>query len=98
MTNFVEEPLSSVANALIKEIRAIQKDADYRKLIIRVGNNITYDFSDYKTFKELFRDLYCKKLTINDAENKQDKFNSSLSVLSNYTRKAQKYIGAKKIF
>ena len=49
------------AKALIEEIRTIQKDVDYRKLIIRGGNNVTYDFSNYKTFKELFRDLYYKR-------------------------------------
>ena len=59
--DFVKEPLSLEAKALIEEIRIIQKDVGYRKLIIRSGNNFTYDFSDYKAFKELFRDLYYKK-------------------------------------
>ena len=54
-----------------------------------------YDFSDYKTFKELFRDLYYKKMTIDDAEHIQDEFDSMLSVLSDYTPKSQKYIEAK---
>ena len=43
---------------LIEEIKAVQKDVDYRKLKIRDGNNVDYDFSEYKTFIELFRDLY----------------------------------------
>ena len=59
------------------------------------GNNVTYDFSDYKTFKELYRDLYYKKITTDDADHVPDKFNSNLVVLSNYTPKAQKYIEAK---
>ena len=37
-----------------------------------------YDFSDYKTFKELFRDLYYRKITIDEAESKQEKFNALL--------------------
>ena len=61
VTDFVKEPLSLEAKALIEEIRTIQKDVDYRKLIIRGDNNVTYDFSNYKTFKELFRDLYYKR-------------------------------------
>ena len=60
VTNFVREPLSLEAKALIEEIRAIQKDVDHRKLIIRGGNNVTYDFRNYKTFNELYRDLYYK--------------------------------------
>ena len=27
-----------------------------------------YDFCDYRTFKKLFRDLYYRTITINDAE------------------------------
>ena len=34
-------------------------------------------------------------MTIDDAEMKQDEFNSILSSLSNYAPKSQKYIGAK---
>ena len=46
---------------LIEEIKVIQKDVNYRKLKLRGGNNPGYDFSDYRTFKELFRDLYNKE-------------------------------------
>ena len=48
----------------------MQKDVDYRKLKITGGNKITYYFSDYKAFKELFRDLYYKNMTIDEAEKK----------------------------
>ena len=54
------------------------KDANFRKLEIKSGNNVDYDFSDYKTFKELFRDLYYRKITIDDAERKQDEFDVML--------------------
>ena len=37
-----------------------------------------YDFSDYWTFKELFRDLYYGNLTTDEAESKQDEFNTVL--------------------
>ena len=61
VTDFVKEPLSLEAKALIEEIRIIQKDVNYKKLTIKGGNNVEYDFSDFKTFNELFRDLYYKK-------------------------------------
>ena len=48
VTDFVRRPLSLEAKALIEEIKIIQKDVDYRKLIIRSGNNVTYDFSDFE--------------------------------------------------
>ena len=72
--DFVKEPLSLEAKGLIEEIKIIQKDVDYRKLKITDGSITTYDFSYYKTFKELFRDLYYRNMTIHEAERKQYKF------------------------
>ena len=54
-----------------------------------------YDFSDYKTFKELFRDLYYRNITIDEAESKQDEFNAVLHVLKNYSPKHDKYVTLK---
>ena len=95
VTDFVGEPLSSEAEALIGEIRAIQKNVDYRKLKIIGGNKVTYGFSDCKTFNELYRDLYYKNMTINNAEMKQNKFNSKRDALNNYSPKNKKNIEAK---
>ena len=54
-----------------------------------------YDFSDYRTFKELFRDLYYINLTIDEVESKQDEFNVVLHVLKNYSPKHDKYVTLK---
>ena len=51
-----------------------------------------YDFSDYETFKELFRELYYRKITIDEAESKQEEFNTVLYVLKNYSPKHDKYV------
>ena len=95
VTDFVKEPLSLEEKALIAETGVIQKDVDYKKLIIRGGNNIMYDFSDYKTFKELFRNLYYKKMSINDAEMEQNEFDAKFSALKKYSPKGQKYFETK---
>ena len=47
--------------ALVEKIKIIQKNVDYRKLKIMGGNKVTYDFSNYKTFIELFRHIFLKK-------------------------------------
>ena len=75
------------AKGLIEEIKVIQKDVDYRKLNILVGNKAEYDFSDDKTFKKLFRDLYYKKMSIDHAEAKQDEFSAVIYVLEKYISK-----------
>ena len=95
VTDFVEEPLSLEAKGFTEEIKNIQKDVDYRKLKITGGNKTTYDFSGYKTFKELFRDLYYKNMTIDEAEQKQNEFNGVLGALTVCSAKKKEYIEAK---
>ena len=77
------------------KIRSIQRDADCKKLKIIGGNKFMYDFSDYKTLKELLRDIYYRNMSINKAEQKQDEFDVILSALSEYSPRDQKYIKAK---
>ena len=72
-----------------------KKNVDYRKLKIRGGNNVDYDFSDYKTFKELFRDLYYSKITIDNAERKQDEITGVMGALKAYVPRNNKYVEAK---
>ena len=72
---------------LFEGIKTIQKNADYRKLKITGGNNVTYDFSDFKTFNDLSKDLYFKKMLIDDAEMKQNEFDAKLNALSGYSPK-----------
>ena len=95
VTDFVDQPLNSKAKELINEIKTIQKNVDYRKLKIRGGNNVDYDFSDYKTFKELFRDLYYKKIIMDDAESKQDEINGVMGALKAYAPRNNRYVEAK---
>ena len=54
--------LSLEAKELVEEITVMQKNVDYRTLKIKGGNSVEYGFSDYKTFKELFRDFTTEKL------------------------------------
>ena len=81
--------------ALFEEIKTMQKNVDYRKLKITGGNNVTYDFSDFKTFNNLFKDLYFKKMTIDNAEIKQNEFNVKFNALSRYSPRNQTYLETK---
>ena len=94
LTDFVDQPLNSKAKELINEIKTMQKNVDYRKLKIRDGNNTDFDFSDYKTFKKLFRDLYYKKTTIDYAERKQDEITGVMGALKAYAPRDNKYVEA----
>ena len=90
VTDSVDQSLSFEAKELLEEIKTIQKNVNYRKLKVKGGN-----MKDYRTFKELFRDLCYKNLTIDEAESKQDKFNTVLHVLKNYSPKHDKYVTLK---
>ena len=46
-------------------------------------------------YLKLFRDLYQRKMTIDEAESKQEEFDEILNVLNNYSARDQKYIEAK---
>ena len=70
VTGFAKEPLSLKEKGLIKETKIIQKDVYYKKLKITFGNKIIDNFSDYEIFKELFRDLYYRNMSIDEAERK----------------------------
>ena len=95
LTDFVDEPSSLKEKGLIEEIKIIQKDVDYRKLKTTGSNKITYDFSDYKTFKELFRDFYYRNMTIDEVEKKQDVFDGVIGGLRIYSTKRKDYSEAK---
>ena len=82
-----KKALSLEVKGLIGEIKVIQKDVDYRKLKITDGSNITYEFTNYKTFKELFRNLYHRNMSIDEAERKQEEFDGFLGALSTYSPK-----------
>ena len=73
-----------------------QINVDYRKLKIIGGDKKEYDFSDCRTFKELFRDRYYRTITIDEAERKQDEFNTVLNLLKKYSPKYDKYVTLKK--
>ena len=95
VTDFVNQPLSFETKELINEFKTIQKNVDYRKLKVIGGDKKEYDFSDYSTFKELFRDFYDRKIRIDEAESKQDEFNTVLHLLKKYSPKHDKYVTLK---
>ena len=98
VTASAKEPLNLEAKVLIRETELIQKDVYCRKLKITGSNKTTYDLNDYKTFKELFRDLYYKNMKTGEAERKQDKFDGILCPLSSYPTKKKEYIEPKTKF
>ena len=62
------------------------------------GNKTEYDFSEYKTFTELFRESYYRNMSINQTERKQDEFNVILDALGIYPAKKENILRQKMSF
>ena len=59
------------------------------------GNKAVYDIGDYKTFKELFRNIYYRNMSVNKAEKKTRWIWCNTQFLSAYTLRNEKHIVAK---
>ena len=56
---------------------------------------MVFGFRDYRSLKELFRDIYYKKFTIEEAERVKQVFNALLGALKKYSSKISGYIKEK---
>ena len=64
-----------------------EKSIKCRRLSSKKDKNLYFDFGDYRPLKELFKDIYYTKLTIEKAEGIQDEFKSHFVSLVEYRPK-----------
>ena len=57
----VKEELSQEAKNMLEKLNNQEKLINYRKLNFTGGNKANYDFSEYRSLKELFKTIYYKK-------------------------------------
>ena len=60
----VKEELSQEAKNILKKLSNQEKIINYKKLYLKGGNNLEYDFTDYKSLLEVFKGIYYRKITI----------------------------------
>ena len=65
------------------------------RLYFKASDMNEFDFRDFKTVKELFRAIYYRNLSIEDAETNQITFEGTLNVLERYNPKKPDYKTAK---
>ena len=83
----IKKELSQEAKKLSNQEKLI----NYRKLSFRGGNNVDYDFSEYRSLKELFKAIYYRNVTIEEAGKIQGEFDAIIGALKNYKPKRPKY-------
>ena len=88
----VKEELSQEAKNMLKKLNNQEKLINYKKLYFKGGNNLDYDFSEYKSLKELFKAIYYRNIRIEKAERIQDEFNGVYGALEKYKPKIEPYI------
>ena len=95
--NVFSDELSKEAKNIFYMLSNQEKSVNYKKLNFkRDKNNLEFDFRDYNSLKELFKDIYYKKLSIENAESMPDEFNAALFALKNYNPKKNLNIKKKK--
>ena len=64
----VKEELSQEVKNILEKPNNQEKLINYKKLSFTGGNNIDYDFSEYKSLKELFKAIYYRNVNTREAE------------------------------
>ena len=75
------------AKIVLKKLNNQEKLINCRKLYLKRGNNLEYDFTEYRPLLEFFKTIYYRNLRIEKAEKIQDEFNGIYGALEKYKPK-----------
>ena len=80
------------AKGILYGISNLEKSIDYKRLNFKRDKNLEFDFRDYRTLRELFKNIYFNGIVeIEKAERKQDEFNAVRGALKEYIPKKTEY-------
>ena len=68
MIDVFGDELSQGAKNILYTLSNQEKSINYKKLSFKRDKNLVFDFRDYTSSGELFRDIYYKKFTIKETE------------------------------
>ena len=88
----IKEELSKEARNMLEKLNNQEKLINYKKFYFKGGNNLDYDFSEYRSLKELFKTIQNRNIRIKKAERIQDEFNGVHGALEKYKQKKEPYI------
>ena len=90
--------IKSVINIFDEELSQKQKICSSNLMLkkkvqhsFKRDRNLEFDFRDYKSLKEFFKDIYYKKFSIKEAESIQEEFNAVLTALEKYKPRDSEY-------
>ena len=65
----VKEELPQEAKNMLEKLNNQEKLIKYKTNYFKGGKKVNYDFSEYRSLKELFKAIYYRNITIEKAEN-----------------------------
>ena len=82
----------TVKKQLSQKAKNMLEKLNYKKLSFRGSNNKDYDFTNFSSFRELFRTIYYGEILIPGGEREQNNFDDIIKILKSYRpRKDSKY-------
>ena len=88
----VKEELSQEAKNILKKLNNQEKIINYKKLYFKGGNNVEYEFPEYRSLLEFFKAIYYGNIRIEEAERIQDEFDAIIGTLKKYINQKNKNI------
>ena len=88
----VKEELSQEAKNMLEKLNNQEKLINYAKRYFKGENNVDYDFSEYRSLKELFKAMYYRNITIEKAERIQEEFDAIIGALKKIINQKNKNI------
>ena len=76
-----DEELSQEAKNVLPKLSNQEKIIEYKKFSFKRDKNLDFDFRDYRSLKELFKAIYYRNLSIDEAEKIQHEYEVQLAAL-----------------
>ena len=82
--------MSQEAKNMIEKPNNQEKLINYKKLYFKGGNKADHDFTNFNSFRELFRAIYFGEILIPAVEREQDNFDDMIKILKDYKPKKRR--------
>ena len=93
--DMIYDKLSVEAKNMLAKISNQEKLINYKKLDFGRDNSLDFHFSDYRSLNKVFKAIYYRKISIDDAEGIQEEFKAILSALEGCNPRKPEYITTK---
>ena len=84
MTYILDEELSQEAKNMITKLSIQEKIIDYTNLRFKRNKNLEFDFREYRSLKNMLKEIYCRNISIDKAEDTQREFKNLYDALEKY--------------